>query len=272
MSRHDQLDLEGRWVLVTGASSGIGEAFARAFAARGANIVTVARREERLRHLASRLATKVEVIATDLQRPDAAAWLAAELRSRHIEPDHVVNNAGIGGGGSFAKQDPAQLVQMFQINCVVLTQLTREFLPRMLERNDGGIIQVASLAGFVPTPYMAAYGATKAFVLSLTSALAEEIRDSAVRLLAVCPGSVPTEFQARAGYLPVDSGATRVVSAEKVAAVSLAAYERRRHIVVPGASNRAAAFLSRFASPELNARAAALAMKRAGRHRIGETE
>jgi uncharacterized protein len=270
MSPKNRLDLEGRWVLVTGASSGIGEAFARAFAARGANIVAVARREEKLRQLASRLATRVEVISGDLQRPHAASWLLGELESRNVEVDHLVNNAGVGGGGHFAKQDGAQLVEMFQLNCVLLTQLTRAFLPRMLEKNQGGIIQVASLAGFVPTPYMAAYGATKAFVLSLTSALVEEIRDSSVRMLAVCPGSVPTEFQARAGYAPVDNGATRVVSAEKVAAVSLTAYERGRHIVVPGASNAAAAFLSRFGSPELNARVSGIAMKRAGRHRIGE--
>jgi hypothetical protein len=139
----------------------------------------------------------------------------------------------------------------------------------MIERGSGGVIQVASLAGFVPTPYMAAYGATKAYVLNLTAALAEELRGTGVRMLAVCPGSVPTEFQARAGYLPVDGGATIAVSAEKVVATALHAYDRGRHVVVPGKSNAVAAFFSRFGSHDTNARAAALAMKRAGRDRIG---
>jgi short-subunit dehydrogenase len=158
---------------------------------------------------------------------------------------------------------------MLQLNCIALTELTRHFLPHMLERDTGGVIQIASLAGFVPTPYMAAYGASKAYVLNFTTALAEELRGSQVRMLAVCPGSVPTEFQARAGYLPIDGGATAAVSAETVAATALRAYDRGRHVVVPGKGNAVAAFFSRFGSHGLNARAAGAAMKRAGRDRIG---
>lgn len=263
------VDFRDQWALVTGASAGIGEAFARALASRGANVVLVARRKDKLEYLAGRLATKAEVIVCDLEAPIGARELCAEVERRGLEIHHLVNNAGFGGGGHFAKQDPAQLTGMLQLNCVALTELTRYFLPRMLERDAGGIIQIASLAGFVPTPYMAAYGATKAYVLNLTSALAEEIRGSNVRMLAVCPGSVPTEFQARAGYLPIDTGATAAVSAEKVAASALRAYDRGKHVVVPGKGNAIAAFFSRFGSPGVNARAAALAMKRAGRDKIG---
>lgn len=263
------VDFKDQWALVTGASAGIGEAFARALVSRGANVVLVARRQEKLERLASRLATKTEVIACDLEDPTGPRNLCAEVERRGLSVDHLVNNAGFGGGGHFSKQDPAQLSGMLQLNCIALTELTRHFLPTMIERGSGGVIQVASLAGFVPTPYMAAYGATKAYVLNLTAALAEELRGTGVRMLAVCPGSVPTEFQARAGYLPVDGGATIAVSAEKVVATALHAYDRGRHVVVPGKSNAVAAFFSRFGSHDTNARAAALAMKRAGRDRIG---
>lgn len=262
------VDFRNQWALVTGASSGIGEAFARALASRGANVVLVARRRERLEHLASRLATRAEVVPCDLEDPSGPRSLWQELEQQELSIDHLVNNAGFGGGGHFSEQNLDQLTGMLRLNCIALTELTRHYLPQMLERNAGGIIQVASLAGFVPTPYMAAYGATKAYVLHLASALAEEIRGSNVRMLAVCPGTVPTEFQARAGYLQVDTGATAAVSAERVAAIALAAYDRGEHVVVPGKGNALAAFFSRFGSPSLKARAAAVAMKRAGRDKI----
>lgn len=262
------MNFAGEWVLVTGASSGIGEAFARALAGRGANIIAVARRRERLEALASRLATRVEVITCDLEAPDGVELLTKQVDQKQLRVSHLVNNAGFGGGGPFASQSFDAQLRMVALNCSALTALTRHYLPRLIEQDAGGVIQVASLAGFMPTPYMAVYGATKAFVVSLTSALAEELRGTRVRMLAVCPGSVPTEFQARAGYAAVDD-AMGMIPPELVVKQALRAYESGRHIVVPGAKNALAAFFSRFGSPQQKARAAAIAMKRAGRDQVG---
>lgn len=263
------LQLEGRWVLVTGASAGIGEAFARGFAARGANIIAVARRKERLLQLASRLATKVEVVACDLERAEGPDELVQEIERRGLRVDHVINNAGFGSGGGFEVHDAHLQAKMIELNCVALTRLTRHYYPQFVERNDGGFIQVASLASFVPTPFMAVYGATKAFVLSLSAALAEELKDTNVRMLAVCPGPVPTEFQQRAGYELRGSDNKVALSAEEVVKISMRAYERGKGVVVPGSRNAAAAFLSRLGSPEFLARAAAVTMRKMGRDKVG---
>jgi short-subunit dehydrogenase len=263
------LELEGRWVLVTGASAGIGEAFARGFAARGANIIAVARRKDRLEQLASRLATKVEVVVCDLESPTGPDELIREIERRGLRVDHVVNNAGFGGGGGFEVHDADLHAKMIELNCVALTRLTRHYYPQFVERNEGGFIQIASLAGFVPTPFMAVYGATKAFVLNLTAALAEELKDTNVRMLAVCPGPVPTEFQQRAGYQLLGPENKAAISAEEVVKISMRAYERGKSVVVPGNRNAAAAFLSRLGSPEFLARAAAVTMRRMGRDKVG---
>lgn len=229
-------------VLVTGASAGIGKAFAWQLAARGANLVLCARNEHRLTELATEIRAqhpvRVEVAACDLEAKGAAAELGARLLDRGLAIDVLVNNAGFGSAGRFERQGHAHIETMVQLNCVALAELTHVLLGPMLERRRGGVINVASVAAFVPTPLMAVYGASKAFVLSFTAALREELRDSGVHVMAVCPGPVPTEFQRRAGYSPVALSNPAVLSAEQVVERALRAYERGQMVCVPGIVNR----------------------------------
>jgi len=229
-------------VLITGASAGIGKAFAEALAARGARLVLCARKLDRLETLAQNLrdrhASTVFAVACDLEQPGAASELAARLTEQAITVDVLINNAGFGAAGRFHRQTPDLVASMTQLNCIALAELTHALLPDMLQRRRGGIINVASVAAFVPTPLMATYGATKAYVLSFSAALREELRGSHVHVMALCPGPVPTEFQARAGYAPLDSRNLAALPAERVVAIALADFARGRFSCVPGAVNR----------------------------------
>lgn len=237
-----------QWVLITGASTGIGKMFAQALAARGANLVLCARGLARLEELATSLRTEhnvhVEICASDLQVPGAAATLSAELAARGIAIDLLINNAGFGAAGRFQRQDASHIASMTQLNCVALAELTHLLLPPMLAKRRGGVINVASIAAFVPTPFMAVYGATKAYVLSFTAALREELRGTGVHVAAVCPGPVPTEFQERAGYSAVSLSDPSVLTAEQVVERALRAYERGQVVCVPGVVNRVQSALS----------------------------
>ncbi|WP_291480244.1 SDR family oxidoreductase [Corynebacterium sp.] len=193
----------GTTVLVTGASSGLGAEFAAQFAARGADLVLVARRKDRLDDLAASLRTRhgvsVTVIAADLGAPGAATALVDDLDERGLEVNSLINNAGFGMGGRFVDEDPDRLSAMVELNVRLLTDLTRLLLPRLVERalHSGGpgvLLNVASTAAYQHTPGLAAYGATKAYVLSLTEALAYETRSSPLRVLALSPGPTKTEF------------------------------------------------------------------------------
>lgn len=238
----------GERVLITGASAGIGKAFASALAARGAHLVLSARNTQRLEELAKTLrethGVDVAVAACDLEQPGAASRLAADLTARKLEVDILVNNAGFGSAGRFQRQAVSHIASMTQLNCVALAELTHALLPSMIAKGRGGIINVGSVSAFVPTPFMAIYGGTKAYVLSFTAALAEELRGSPLRILAVCPGPVPTEFQQRAGYTALDVSNPSTLTAERVVEQALAAYERRQVICVPGAVNRVQTALS----------------------------
>ena len=198
----------GTTALVTGASSGLGEEFARELARRHVNLVLTSRSQERLEQLAQDLSrvngVTVQVLVQDLAVPDGALQLSRELKSRGIAIDHLINNAGFGSAGRFENMDGEREASMVRVNAESVVVLSRALLLGMLERKRGGILNVASTAGHQPTPYMATYGATKAFVLSFTLALAEELRGSGVRALALCPGPVPTGFQAAAS---IPSGA-----------------------------------------------------------------
>lgn len=238
----------GRWALVTGASSGLGEAFARELARRGMHLTLTARREERLRALADELAAahavRVEVIPLDLAEPGAATRLWERATAEH--PVHLlINNAGFGARGRFDVLPRERQAAMVQLNCTALLELAHHAVGPMRERGEGGIVNVASLAAFLPIPHLATYAASKAFVLSLSRALWSEHRDAGVRVLALCPGRTPTEFQKVAGTGSAE-GAFGLRSPERVVGDGLRALERGRSYVVPGSSNYLASWLVRL--------------------------
>jgi len=185
-------------VVITGASAGLGAAFARAFAARGAHVALVARRADRLEALADELVGTHGVLACavplDLTQPDAPQRLSSALDARGFVPDGLINNAGFGTAGPFAAEDPARLRDELLLNVVALTALTREFLPTLIASGHGLLVNVASNAAFQPLPGVATYAASKAYVKSLTEALWVETRGSGMRVLALCPGPTETEF------------------------------------------------------------------------------
>jgi len=236
-----------RRALVTGASAGIGLAFAERLASDGFDLIVVARSRDRLDALAERLAqqhgVRVEVLPADLT-DSLERGLVEDVIADNVL-DLLVNNAGFGTMGRFAESDVDEEEKEVMLNVVALSRLTRAALPGMIERGRGGIINVSSLAAFQATPYNATYAATKAFVNSFTEAVFEELRDSPVVLQALCPGFTRTEFQDRAG---IDVSRIPDMAWMEPAAVvdaSLAALGRRELICIPGFSNRAlAAFTS----------------------------
>ena len=243
--------------LVTGASSGIGTAFARALAARGDAVVLVARSAGPLAALAAELAAahgvRAEVIVADLADPGAPDAIVAELRARAIEIDTLVNNAGFGTHGELATLPAQRERDEIMVNVYAPAALTRALLPAMIARKRGAIVNVASTASFQPVPYMATYGATKAFLLSFGEALAEEVRAHGVRVVVLCPGQTETAFfdgidEARVG---------RARTAEQVVATALRALKRGRVVVVDGFSNYLLANSVRLAPRRLVARVAA---------------
>jgi uncharacterized protein len=223
--------------LVTGASSGIGEQFARQLAVRGWELVLVARRADRLEALAEDLPTTAQAIPCDLATE--AASLREKVAELGVDVDLLVNNAGFGTSGPFLDHDPARDAEQVRLNCEAIVTLAHAFLPPMVERGRGGIINVASTAGMQPLPYESVYAATKAFAISFTDALHTELRGSGVRVLAVNPGPVPTEWQEVAGY-PRERVAVvpGQIPAEQVVSEALAAYDRGRRSVIPGRTIR----------------------------------
>jgi uncharacterized protein len=219
--------------LVTGASSGIGEHFARALAQRGYDLILVARRADRLNRLGDELAVATKVISCDLSSD--AAQLPGQVAALGTQVDLLVNNAGFGLRGRFAQLPPDRQAEMVRVNCEAVVILTRAFVPGMIERGRGGVITVASTAGMQPLPYEATYGATKAFALNLTEALHMELRGTGVRALAVNPGPVPTEWQQVAGYEEVGGEMMPgAIEAEQVVEEALRAFDADKRSLVPG--------------------------------------
>jgi uncharacterized protein len=227
--------------LVTGASSGIGTVFARALRARGERLVLVARRRERLERLAAELGGEEQaaVVALDLAAPGAADKLLAEVQARGFAVDLLVNNAGMGHTGRFYEQSPDVIRTMIDLNVRALTEVTRAFLPGMVERRRGRIVNVASNAAFQPVPFLTVYAATKAYVLSFTEALDTELADTGVRVQALCPGITATEFldvaEAHRGLLV---NRMPLMAPEDVVAASLHGLDRGRLRVIAGVPNR----------------------------------
>ncbi|MFD7242348.1 SDR family NAD(P)-dependent oxidoreductase [Streptomyces massasporeus] len=224
------IDYHRQTVIVTGASSGLGAEFARQLARRGANLVLVARRADRLESLAAELTrahgVTVTAVARDLGLPDAGRTLRAELESRGIYATGLVNNAGFGTHDAFTDEDPDRLQSMIALNVSALVDLSRAYVDPLSSADTGVLINVASLLGFQPTPYLSVYGATKAFVLSFTESLWEETRGTGLRVLAVCPGATKTEFYDVAGSQSADYG-TKRATPEQVVKIALDTLDRR---------------------------------------------
>jgi uncharacterized protein len=237
--------------LVTGASSGIGADLARELAAGGHDLVLVARGEDKLRALAGELekahAIQAQVIGADLAEPDAAVRLKKTLDERGLDVDVLINNAGYALYGRFAETDAHDEMRMIQVNIVALTQLTKLLLPAMLERKKGRILNVASTAAFQPGPLMAVYYASKAYVLSLSEALANECGGSGVTVTALCPGPTSTGFQARANMQESKLVKGKdIMSSAEVAKAGYRALMKGKAVVIPGASNKMLAQAVRF--------------------------
>ena len=231
--------------LVTGASAGLGAEFARLCAARGEELVLVARRLDRLEALAAEIGGSVHVVAADLSAADAPRRLIDEVESLGLHVDTLINNAGFGGGGRFAEQSAERQTEMIDLNVRALTDLARRVLTGMLARRRGAILNVASTAAFQPGPGSAVYFATKAFVLSFTEALHQELNGSGIKVSALCPGATATEFAAAAAYTGKQLERFRA-DARTVCEAGLKGLDRNQAIVVPGLSNKATSQASRF--------------------------
>lgn len=244
------MDLRGQTALITGASSGIGAEFARRLAARGAAVVLVARRTDRLETLATELSGTYGVTATaisaDLAAAGGAQRLANELSARGVSVDLLVNNAGFATHGSFVDEDLSRVHDEVALNVVAVVELTHLLLPGMVERRRGAVVNVASTAAFQPVPTMAVYGATKAFVLSFTEALWGELEGSGVRAMALCPGATDTEFFDVAGG-DAQVGPSRMPVGD-VVSQALDALAKGRPSIVTGTRNALTARLPRMMS------------------------
>jgi short-subunit dehydrogenase len=237
-------------VLITGASSGIGLELARLFARNGYNLLLVARNADRLGEVAKELQSlgvDAKSLAVDLADPTAPQAIYDLIRMENVAIDVLVNNAGFGSHGFFHENDQAVELSMIQVNVVALTHLTRLFLPDLVKRGEGKVLNVASTASFQPGPLMAVYYATKAYVLSFTEAIAEELRGTGVTATALCPGPTLTGFQSRAGAreMRMLKGGL-VLDATIVAKVGYDGLMAGKTLVIPGFRNRILSFGVRF--------------------------
>jgi len=235
-------------VLITGASSGIGLELARLFARDGNNLVLVARREELLNKIAGELnsdfGVEVEVIVKDLTLEKSSEDIFMQLKDREI--DIVVNNAGFGAVGPFSELDNKRQIDMIKLNINALTSLTRLFIPRMVEKNSGGILNVGSLAGFQPGPYATIYYATKAFVLSFTEGLKEELKNTNIKITCLAPGPTNTEFGEVSGLDRSFLFKFGTMSAKEVALQGYNGFLNEKTVVIPGFSNKLLPLLVRL--------------------------
>ena len=248
----------GKWALVTGASAGIGRAFATELAAGGTNVVLVARRRDRLEELAAQLVAqggvRAEVFAADLASPEASDKILKFTRDGGIEIDLLINNAGFGAYGEFPNVELSRQLEMVNVNISAVMRMTHVFAQPMMQRRRGDILIVSSTAAFQPVPYMAVYAATKAFDLHFAEALAEEMYAHGVRVCALCPGSTASEFHSIAREPKRIQ--RRQETAEKVARTGLAALASGRSYVISGAMNYISTHAERLATRRTVARVA----------------
>ena len=256
--------------LITGASSGIGKTFARQLASQKKNLVLVARSKDKLQQLATELEQKEQIksiiIPQDLTEPGVGKSLYETLKNKGCKIDLLINNAGFGDYGNFSDRPLEKQINMIQLNITVLTELTGLFLPEMKQRGKGGIINVSSIAGFQPLPYMSVYAATKAFVLNFTEALWAENEGCGVNILALCPGPTESEFFSRA-ELPssfVKDAPNSLVSSEKVVKEALKALSQNKSTIITGGiGNQLIVNIPRFLPRDLLVSAVKKQFKRA---------
>jgi uncharacterized protein len=238
-----------RVTLITGASAGIGAELARVFAAHAHRVVLVARRTDRLQALADEIVAAGGavpiIIPCDLEQRDACEQIAAALAAADVEVEFVVNNAGFGMFGCAIEMDRAQQLGLLDVNVRAVTDLSLRFSDSLI-RTQGGILNVSSIAGFLPGPGMAVYYASKAYVLSFTEALHEELGPKGVRVTALCPGPVPSEFQKRAGFEPGLDSAILQMSPAAVARLGYRGLMANKRVVLPGLGIKIVPFLLRF--------------------------
>ncbi|MCR8657495.1 SDR family NAD(P)-dependent oxidoreductase [Paenibacillus endoradicis] len=241
------IPINNKWALITGASSGIGEAFAREFAAKGSHLILVARSEDKLIALAEQLqrefCIQAHILVSDLSREDSAIKLYQQCVERGLKVDILINNAGFATHGLFEQLSGSRQHEEIMLNVSAVVNLTHLFLPEMLNRKSGLVINVASTAAFQPLPNMAVYGATKAFVLSFTQALWEENRKRGVQFFALCPGSTETEFFNVVGADEASVG--KRDTPENVVKVALRSIQAGKVFAIPGFKNYISAQMSR---------------------------
>jgi short-subunit dehydrogenase len=231
--------------LITGASAGLGVDFARQLSAKGHRLVLVARRKDRLEALASQLGN-ARAVETDLSVAGAAHRLMTDIASHQEQVDLLINNAGFGLAGRFHSIDGKRQRQMIDLNCGALVELAHAVLPGMIERKSGAILNVASTAAFQPGPGMAVYFATKAFVLSFSEALHEEVKAKGVKVSALCPGPTSTEFGEVAGFKAPTAIDKFALTSDQVVRESLKGLDRNSAITIPGLANKFGAQGHRF--------------------------
>ena len=249
--------------LITGASTGIGAAFARKLAARGRNVLLVARSEDKLIALCNELgrltSIRAQYVALDLREPDSGAQLLEETKKRELEIEMLINNAGVGSMGDFGKLDLERELEMIQLNIRAVVDLTHRFLGPMRERKRGTIINVASTAAFQAVPYMSTYAATKAFVLSFSEAIGEENRAHGIHVMALCPGVTETNFFQAA---KIDRPPMRTVQkAEEVVDAALRGLARQKSLVISGWTNWLTVEAERFVPRSMVTKVAAKALR-----------
>jgi short-subunit dehydrogenase len=253
-------------VLITGASSGIGYELTKRFAQDGYDLVLVARDRQRLEQLASELAKQysvsTKVMPQDLAKATAPDEIFTELQRASIQVDILVNNAGFNVYGPFVEADLPKTLQMIQVNLTALTHLTRLLLPDMVKRRNGRILNVGSTGSFAPGPLNAVYCATKAYVLSFSEAIAEELQGTGVTVTALCPGATKTEFAKRASMEDANIFLTGAMKAQKVAEIGYRALMQGKRTVITGLYNKFQIFSTRFAPRVLVAKIAKLLMSR----------
>jgi short-subunit dehydrogenase len=256
--------------LITGASSGIGEAIAQLIAERGHCVTLVARREDRLRALATELSDdhgiRAEVIGADLGTEEGRSELHQRIAALGLDVEILVNNAGFGGSGTVHRSDPGRLAQMVSLNCEALVELQARYTPAMADRGRGAVINIASTAAFQPIPGTATYAATKAFVLALSEATHAELSGKGVTVTAVCPGPVKTEFAESAGLGDANERLPGFIwtDVDQVARDAVEGADSGNRVVVPGIMNRAGALLGQHSPRALVLPLAKRAWRQAG--------
>jgi len=249
--------------LITGASTGIGYELSKCFATDRHNLIIIARQEQRLRQIAEDLTTRfgiaVKVIAADLTQPDAPQKITDAVRHDSLQVDYLVNNAGYGLGGKFVETDLTVELGMMQVNMMALVALTKLFLPDMVARRSGKIMNVASTAAFQPGPLMAVYYATKSFVLSFSEAIANELKGTGVTVTALCPGPTESEFQKRAqieNTRLIKNKVMGMMTSEQVAKIGYQGFMQGKRLVIPGLLNKIGVHSTRFSPRAVTAQVA----------------